>query len=57
MEKRQIYTPSISSKEQLAALFVKGVTSSMFESITSKLGLINIFELTWGRMLEYYNLI
>lgn len=57
MEKRQIYTPSISSKEQLATIFIKGVTSSMFESITNKLGLVNIFELTWGRMLEYYNLI
>ena len=50
-------TPSISSKEQLATIFIKGVTSSMFESITNKLGLVNIFELTWGRMLEYYNLI
>ena len=53
----QICTPFFSSKEQLIDIFTKGVTSSMFGSITSKFVLANIFEPAGEGVLEYCNLI
>ena len=46
--------PFIPSNEQLADLLTKGLLKPTFDYLTSKLGMINIYELAWEEELHYF---
>ena len=46
--------PFIPSNEQLADLLTKGLLRPTFDYLTSKLGMINIYELAWEEELHYF---
>ena len=48
----QICIPYISLNSQLADIITKGLPRTIFQRSISKLGMWNIFALTWGGVLE-----
>ena len=52
LESGLICTPYVSTHYQLADVLTKGLCSSVFQSIISKLGMENIYSPAWGGVLE-----
>jgi len=49
-----IYTPFVSTGNQLANVLTKVLSGSTFQSIVSKLGMDNIHSTSWGGVLEFH---
>ena len=52
MMKWVISTPYTQSSDQLVDIFTKGLSVEFFESLCNKLGMIDIYVLTWGGVLD-----
>ena len=52
LKSRLICTPYVPTHGQLVDILTKGLTSSSFQKVTSKLGVDNIYSPAWGEVLE-----
>ena len=55
LDSELVCTPYISTKNQLAYILTKALTTHLFSNITSKLVMKNIYSPTWRRVLENIN--
>ena len=54
LDDKIVELPKIRSKNQLVNILTKAVSSQLFSKFSDKLGMCDIYALTWGGVLRYY---